>query len=152
MNHFPPANASPLPKRRILIVENDRELITVYQMRLEAEGFDVKSETSPERVYQTVLEYKPDMVLLDVRLGAHNGLDILADLRARPETANVRVIVITVLALDSVEQRAISLGSLEYLVKTNIILADIVEHIKEHLGMVSPLEEDMVEETPANVV
>jgi len=149
-NHqAPQANST---KKRILIVENDLDLIGVYQMRLEAEGFDVESETDPDKVYQRVLEFKPDMMLLDVRLGPKNGLDVLADLRSRPETANTKVIVITVLALDNVEQRANALGALEYLIKTNIILADIVDHIKEHLGMVSPLEEDMLEEAPANVI
>lgn len=137
---------------RILIVENDKDLIDIYTTRLIAEGFDVRSLSDGEKVYQTVIEYQPDMMLLDVRLGKMNGLDILEDLRRRPETANTRVIVITVLAMDDVEQRAKELGVLEYLIKTHIILADIVDHIKSHLGMVSPLEEDMVEEAPANIL
>lgn len=151
MDH-PIADSAPSAQRpRILIVENDQDLIDVYSTRLEAEGFEVRSTKDGASVYKTVTEFKPDMTLLDIRLGSHDGLDILEDLRKRPETKDIRVIVITVLALDHIEQRAIKLGVLEYLVKTTTLLSDIVDHIKEHLGMVSPLEEEMVEEAPASV-
>lgn len=150
MSPYPQTNQE--PKKRILIVENDQDLIDVYSTRLEVEGFSVKCIKEGEKVYQTVVDFKPDMTLLDIRLGSHNGLDILEDLRAHPETANTKVIIITVLALDAVEQRAYKLGVLEYLIKTTTVLADIVDHIKEHLGMVAPLEEEMLEEAPASVL
>lgn len=151
MNHYSPHHAPHGPKKRILIVENDVDLIDIYSTRLEAEGFTVASLKDGEGVYQKIMEFKPDMVLLDIRLGRHDGLDILEDLRRRPETRNTKVIIITVLAVDMVEDQARNLGVLEYLVKTTTILADIVEHIKEHLGMVAPLEEEMLEETISHV-
>lgn len=146
MNYNFPHHAYHGPKRRILIVENDQDLIDIYSTRLEVEGFAVAILKDGEKVYQRIVEFKPDIVLLDIRLGSHDGLDILEDLRRRPGTRNTKVIVITVLALDAVEERARRLGVLEYLVKTTTVLADIVEHIKEHLGMVSPLEEEILEE------
>jgi DNA-binding response OmpR family regulator len=146
MNHHSPHPVSHGPKRRILIVENDQDLIDIYSTRLETEGFVVASLKDGDKVYHKIVEFKPDMVLLDIRLGRYDGLDILEDLRHRPETKNTKVIVITVLALDTVEDRAKKLGVLEYLVKTTTVLADIVEHIKEHLGMATPLEEDLTEE------
>jgi CheY-like chemotaxis protein len=147
MNHHYPQHSPHGPKKRILIVENDQDLIDVYSTRLEVEGFAVASLKDGKRVYQKVVEFKPDVVLLDIRLGSYDGLDILEGLRGRPETRNTKVIIITVLAVDTVEERARKLGVLEYLIKTTTVLADIVEHIKEHLGMVSPLEEEMLEET-----
>lgn len=152
MSQYQPSHASNEPLKRILIVENDQDLIDVYSTRLEVEGFEVQSQKDADKVYQTVVEFKPDMVLLDIRLSNRNGLDILEDLRRRPETKNTKVIVITVLAIDAIEQRAMKLGVLEYLVKTTTVLSDIVDHIKEHLGMVTPIEEEMVEEAPANVL
>lgn len=152
MSQRPVNSAANQPKKRILIVENDQDLVEVYSTRLEVEGFEVRSQSQGDKVYQTVAEYKPDMVLLDIKLGNYNGLDLLEEIRRHPETANTKVIVITVLAIDTIEQRALKLGVLEYLIKTTTVLSDIVEHIKEHLGMVSPLEEEMVEEAPANVL
>lgn len=152
MSQRPVNSAANQPKKRILIVENDQDLVEVYSTRLEVEGFEVRSQSQGDKVYQTVAEYKPDMVLLDIKLGNYNGLDLLEEIRRHPETANTKVIVITVLAIDAIEQRALKLGVLEYLIKTTTVLSDIVEHIKEHLGMVSPLEEEMVEEAPANVL
>lgn len=150
MDHIAQGHVARQPKKRILIVENDQDLIDVYTTRLVVEGFDVLSLRDGRQVYKTALEYKPDMMLLDIRLGNQDGLDILQDLRSRPETANLKVIVITVLAMDEVEERATKLGVLEYLVKTTTLLADIIDHIREHLGMVMPLEEDLVEEVKAS--
>lgn len=152
MNHTLHHSAPKEAPKRILIVENDQDLIDVYSTRLEVEGFEVKSLKEGEKVYHQVVQFKPDMVLLDIKLGSSDGLDILQELRRHPETKNVKVIVISVLAVDAIEQRAASLGVLEYLVKTTTILSDIVEHIKEYLGMVSPIEEEMIEEVPANVL
>jgi CheY-like chemotaxis protein len=152
MNYHSSGNISSATSKRILIVENDKELIDVYSTRLGVEGFIVESLKDGNEVYQKVVEFKPDMVLLDIRLGSTDGLDVLQELRNHTETKNTKVIVITVLALDAVEDRAKKLGALEYLVKTTTILADIVEHIKEHLGMVSPLEEEMIEELSPNTV
>lgn len=149
MNYPSPHHAPRGAKKRILIVENDQDLIDVYSTRLETEEFTVASLKDGEKVYQNIMEFKPDIVLLDIRLGRYDGLDILEDLRRRPETRNVKVIVITVLSIDAIEERARKLGVLEYLVKTTTVLADIVEHIKEHLGMVAPLEEEMLERTVA---
>lgn len=135
--------------KRILIVENDRDLIDIYSTRLTVEGFKVKSLTQADQALAVIADFKPDMVLLDIKLGLLDGLDILQAIRQNPQIKNTKVIIITVLAIDDVEKRALSLGALEYLVKTSTILADIVEHVKEHLGMVTPLEEEMLEEINA---
>ena len=87
-------------KRKILLVEDDTALASVYRSRLELEGFDV--------------------------------LDIL---RNTPETTNIRVIMLTALSQPKDKERAEHLGVDDYLVKSQVVIGDVVERVRYHLGM-----------------
>src|SRR3990167_4253108 len=122
-------------QRKILLVEDDDNLANVYLTRLQAEGFDVKRVPNGEDALATALEYRPDLILLDVMMPKVSGFDVLDILRNTPETANIKVIMLTALSQDSDKQRADSLGVDDYLVKSQVVIADVVERIKHHLGL-----------------
>ena len=119
----------------ILLVEDDDSLAAVYQTRLEAEGFDIKRVPNGEEALSATLEYKPDLILLDVMMPKVSGFDVLDILRNTPETANTQVIMLTALSQESDKKRAEDLGVDDYLVKSQVVIADVVERIKHHLGM-----------------
>ena len=121
--------------KKILLVEDDDALASVYQMRLEAEGFTVKRSANGEEALAVVTQYKPDLMLLDVMMPKVSGFDVLDILRNTPETTNVKVIMLTALSQDSDKERAESLGVDDYLVKSQVVIADVVERIKVHLGV-----------------
>lgn len=120
---------------KILLVEDDDALASVYQTRLLAEGFDIKRVPNGEDALASALEYKPDLILLDVMMPKVNGFDVLDILRNTPSTANVKVIMLTALSQDSDKERAESLGVDDYLVKSQVVIADVVARIKQHLGV-----------------
>lgn len=120
--------------KKVLLVEDDDALASVYTTRLQAEGFDVKRVPNGEDALATTLQYKPDLILLDVMMPKVSGFDVLDILRNTPETANVKVIMLTALSQDTDKQRAESLGVDDYLVKSQVVIADVVEKIKAHLG------------------
>jgi putative two-component system response regulator len=62
-----------------------------------------------------------------------SGFDVLDILRNTPETAKVKVVMLTALSQDSDKERAQSLGADDYLVKSQVVIADVVERIKHHL-------------------
>ena len=64
-----------------------------------------------------------------------NGFDVLDILRNTPETANVKIIMLTALSQETDRQRAQSMGANDYLVKSQVVIADVVTKIKEHLGI-----------------
>ena len=64
-----------------------------------------------------------------------SGFDVLDILRNTPETANMKVIMLTALSQDSDRQRAEELGVDDYLVKSQVVIADVVDRIKQHLGV-----------------
>ncbi len=122
-------------QKKILLVEDDDALASVYQTRLQAEGFDVRRVPNGEDALAAALEYKPDLTLLDVMMPKVSGFDVLDILRNTPETAKIKVIMLTALSQESDKERAKNLGVDDYLVKSQVVIADVVERIKHHLGM-----------------
>ena len=122
-------------QKKILLVEDDDALANVYLMRLQAEGFDVRRVANGEEALASAINYQPSLVLLDVMMPKVSGFDVLDILRNTPETANVKIIMLTALSQDSDRERAMSLGVDEYLVKSQVVIADVVDRIKHHLAI-----------------
>lgn len=131
-NSTPAANAK---AKKILLVEDDDTLANVYKTRLHAEGFDLKRVPNGEEALAAALEYKPDLILLDIMMPKVSGFDVLDILRNTPETTNAKIIMLTALSQDSDRQRAEEMGVDDYLVKSQVVIADVVERIKHHLGI-----------------
>lgn len=121
--------------KRILLVEDDDALANVYLMRLQAEGFEVRRVANGEDALADAISFKPDLVLLDVMMPKVSGFDVLDILRNTPETANLKVIMLTALSQESDKQRAETLGVDDYMVKSQVVIADVIERIKHHLGL-----------------
>lgn len=119
---------------RILLVEDDDALANVYQTRLQAEGFDVRRVSNGEDALAAALSYSPQLVLLDVMMPKVSGFDVLDILRNTPQTANLKVVMLTALSQESDIARARSLGVDDYLIKSQVVIADVVDRIKQHLA------------------
>ncbi|MDB5185405.1 MAG: chemotaxis protein CheY [Candidatus Saccharibacteria bacterium] len=134
-NATPPATfQAPTHAKRILLVEDDDALASVYVQRLQAEGMDIRRVANGEEALASALSYHPDLVLLDVMMPKVSGFDVLDILRNTPETANLKIIMLTALSQESDKSRAEALGVDEYLVKSQVVIADVVDRIKAHLG------------------
>ncbi|MGK2896259.1 MAG: response regulator transcription factor [Candidatus Saccharimonadales bacterium] len=122
-------------KKRILLVEDDKALADVYQARLELEGFDIRQVNNGEDALSAAVEYKPDLILLDAMMPRISGFDVLDILRNTPETVNIRVVMLTALSQPKDKERAEALGVDDYLVKSQVVIGDVVERVKYHLGL-----------------
>lgn len=120
--------------KRILLVEDDEGLANIYITRLTTEGFDVRRVENGEDALAAALSYKPDLVILDVMMPKVSGFDVLDILRNTPETANLKVIMLTALSLDSDIERAKALGVDDYLVKSQVVISDVIDKIRQHLA------------------
>ena len=81
----------------------------------------VEDDTALAGVYRSRLELE--------------GFDVLDILRNTPDTTNIRVIMLTALSQPKDKERAESLGVDDYLVKSQVVIGDVVERVKFHLGM-----------------
>ncbi|HEX7483805.1 MAG TPA: response regulator [Candidatus Saccharimonadales bacterium] len=122
-------------KKKILLVEDDIALAAVYKSRLELEGFDIREVNNGEEALSAALDYKPDLILLDAMMPKISGFDVLDILRNTPETAHIRIIMLTALSQPKDKERAEALGVDDYLVKSQVVIGDVVERVKHHLGL-----------------
>lgn len=127
-------------KKKILLVEDDIALAAVYKSRLELEDFDTKEVHNGEDALMAAKEYKPDLILLDAMMPKISGFDVLDILRNTPETADIKVIMLTALSQAKDKERAEELGVNDYLVKSQVVIGDVVERVKHHLNMADTAE------------
>lgn len=123
-----------MANHKILLVEDDEALAQMYVMRLTAEDFEVAHVANGEDALSEAVKYKPDLILLDAMMPKISGFDVLDILRNTPETANVHIIMLTALSQPKDKERAESLGVDDYLVKSQVVIADVIERIRHHLG------------------
>lgn len=79
--------------KRILVVDDDIDILTVVQLILETNGFDVKAISRWQQIYTQIDEFKPDLILLDVSLGTQDGRNICKQLKTTEATKNISVIL-----------------------------------------------------------
>jgi DNA-binding response OmpR family regulator len=125
-------------KKKILLVEDDTALAAVYKSRLELEGFEIREVNNGEDALSAAVEFKPDLILLDAMMPKISGFDVLDILRNTPDTTNIRVIMLTALSQPKDKERAEALGVDDYLVKSQVVIGDVVERVRHHLGLSAP--------------
>lgn len=122
-------------QKKILLVEDDVALSGVYKSRLEMEGFKIMEVNDGEKALSAAMDFKPDLILLDAMMPKISGFDVLDILRNTPATANIRIIMLTALSQPKDKERAEKLGVDDYLVKSQVVIGDVVERVKYHLGI-----------------
>ena len=122
-------------RKKILLVEDDEVLSSVYRARLEMEDFEVMEVHDGEQALTAALKYRPDLMILDAMMPKISGFDVLDILRNTPETMNLQIIMLTALSQESDRERAKKLGVDEYLVKSQVMISDVIEKVREHLGI-----------------
>lgn len=127
-------------KKKILLVEDDEALAEVYKSRLEIEGFETQWVQNGELALTAAMTFRPDLILLDAMMPKISGFDVLDILRNTPETNNIHVVMLTALSQPKDKERAESLGVDDYLVKSQVVIGDVIERVRFHLGMTAPTQ------------
>lgn len=119
---------------KIMVVEDDAALREIYSIRITAEGYDVVSAGDGEEALAVAVREKPDLILADVMMPKISGFDMLDILRHTPETANIKIIIMTALSSDDQRARGEQLGCDRYLVKSQVGIEDVIRAIHEVLN------------------
>jgi DNA-binding response OmpR family regulator len=80
---------------RILIVDDNNDILWVVEIILKRYGFEVISTLKGEEVLSKTREFRPDLILLDVFLSGVDGIDVCNTLKSNPETQDVPIIMIS---------------------------------------------------------
>ncbi|QQG50362.1 MAG: response regulator [Candidatus Berkelbacteria bacterium] len=124
--------------KKVLLVEDEPLLIDLYEERFKEEDFDLVTAETGEDALKVAEKGNIDLVLLDILLPGINGFEVLRRLKANMETRDVPVIVLTNLGSeqsDKDKQLALSLGAIDYLVKSYHTPDEMVEIIKKRLEL-----------------
>lgn len=118
----------------ILLVDDDKLMIKMYQGKFEDDGYKVEVAINGEEGLAKTLELKPDLILLDIMMPKVNGLDMLKKLKEKDETKKIPVILLTNVGGEGDAKYGLSLGAVAYLVKAHYDAKDVVKKVKEILG------------------
>ena len=118
------------PKKILLIIEDNPLLTGMYQVAFEKAGFEVLVAHEGDAGLKLAEEKKPDIVTLDLLMPGMSGFEVLEKLKAGDSTKNIKVAVLTALADKEHKEKATRLGADDYLIKSDLTLAQIVDTIK----------------------
>ena len=136
-HHSPLANPPPL---RILVVDDNVDTVLSFSMLLRASGHDVQTAHYGLKAVQAAIEYRPDIVLLDIGLPGLNGYEVAKQLRAHPDLKHVVLVALTGYGQDSDRQTSSAAGFTHHLVKParfeelQKILATVAEQVVPFRG------------------
>lgn len=117
----------------ILIVEDEDILSSVLQEKFEEKNFKVVLAKDGSVVLPLVKKNKPDAILLDILLPKVNGMEVLSQLKADEDLRSIPVIVMSNLGEDSKIKEALQLGAVDYMVKTQHPINELIEKVKEYI-------------------
>jgi DNA-binding response OmpR family regulator len=118
--------------KKLLIVDDEKPLLHALELKCTHEGFDVDTAGDGEEALKLALENDYDLLLLDLIMPKKDGFAVLEGLKDKKNKP--QIIVTSNLSQDEDVKRAKELGAADYLIKSNVPLADIVDRIKKLLG------------------
>jgi len=104
-------------KPLVLVVEDEAALATMLRYNLEKQGFRVEEAGDGEEALMRISEAKPDLVLLDWMLPVMSGIEVCRQLRRRPTTRDLPVIMVTARSEDQDAVRGLNIGADDYITK-----------------------------------
>jgi GAF domain-containing protein/CheY-like chemotaxis protein len=107
----------------ILAVDDDRQVINLYERYLTGQGYQVIALTDPNQAVAKAIEIQPYAITLDIMMPNRNGWQILEDLKSDPQTHNIPVIVCSI--VDN-QDKGFSLGAADYLTKP-VLQDDLIQ-------------------------
>ena len=79
--------------KRILVVDDDPDILEVFQLALETEHYRVFPLLSPRYIFKTIREFNPDLIILDIMLNGMDGRAVFKELKSNPETERIPIIM-----------------------------------------------------------
>ena len=120
-------------KKKLLIVEDDKMIGTMYKTKLEQEGFIVLQAEDGSQGLEMAIRDKPDLIMLDVIMPQLDGFTVLQELRSNASTKHTPIIMLTNLGTDEDKAKGQKFGATDYIVKANLTPSQVSELIKKYL-------------------
>lgn len=119
--------------QKILIVEDEKAMAEVLRDEFALHHYDLSIAKNGEEAIKKIQSWNPDLVLLDLLLPRMDGFSVLKEMKADEELRNVPVIVLSNLGQDDDIKLAMSLGAVDYFVKAQHPIKEIIQKVQKYL-------------------
>jgi CheY-like chemotaxis protein len=123
-----------IPMTKILVAEDDKLISKSLCDALRNSGYEPTPAYDGEEAVKVSKEAKPDLVLLDIMMPKLDGISVLWEIKADPETAKMPVVVLTNIADTDTISKIVEAGATDYLLKSDQSVDDIVQKVKDVLA------------------
>ncbi len=129
-------------RKTICIIDDDPDILTMYRLRFEQDGYLVSVAVNGEAGLTLVRSTHPDVIILDIHMPQMDGISVLSELNRDPELAQIPVIILSNNNSDQMFQKISDLGTARYyIVKTLTTPQKVVDIVTEVLANDSQGEE-----------
>ncbi len=118
---------------KILLVDDEKFILKMYQMKLERDGYIVFTAQNGKDAVLRAKEERPDIIFLDIVMGNMDGFGALKELKKDADTKEVPVCMLTNIVSDRDKKEAFSLGAAGYYIKTDTEPADLARIVEKFL-------------------
>ena len=121
------------PQKTVMIIEDNALNMKLFADLLEVSGYRTLQFTEGMEALERVLEHRPDLLLIDIQLPHKSGLEIIGEIKARPEIADIPAVAVTAFAMKGDEDKVRQAGFDDYISKP-IAVKDFLEKVKRYIG------------------
>ncbi len=119
--------------KKILVIEDDRNIAKALNARLRALGYSVAFAYDAAVAQSQVLDIQPDMVIIDINLPAGNGFQVAERIRQSPDTNHIPFMFITASRREGLRRKATDVGATGFLEKP-FLASELVNNIESALA------------------
>lgn len=119
--------------KKILIVDDDPNIVISLEFLMKREGFDVAVAMDGEAALQSMAERAPDIVLLDIMMPKKDGYEVCQQIRATPAWDSVKVVMVTAKGRDTERSKGLAMGADAYVTKP-FSTKDLAQQVRQLLG------------------
>lgn len=121
-------------KRKVCLIDDDADIVSMYRMRFEQEGYEVATAFDGQAGLKLIQETNPDVILLDLQMPVMDGVAVLDALNKNPQLMTIPVVVFSNNNTDQMFQKISELGTVRYyIVKALTTPQKVIDIVEEAL-------------------
>lgn len=116
---------------KILVVEDDRFLISAYRAKLEKSGYEVQTASDGDEALAILKTFTPEAILLDLVMPKRDGFSTLEEIKKDPRISSIPIIVTSNLGQKEDIDKAMALGANDYIIKSDLSIEELVTKVQK---------------------
>lgn len=120
--------------KKIAVIEDEASICEMYRMKLSHAGYEVKTAQNGQEGLQLLEAFKPELILLDLKMPVMSGDEMLAKLRATAWGKDIKVIILTNMGEQEIPENVKKLGVTAVILKADMTPRQVADLVKKQLG------------------